>query len=69
MYLLRIILIAGFIRFYVSAFAAEVTVDNKTIDGFWLYCNIDFSESVQKLHSVHKSHFIVGLFTDHTALN
>ena len=60
MHLLRVIVIAGFIRFCVSAFVAEVTVDKKTIRGFWLFCNIDFSESVQNLHSVCKSHFVVG---------
>jgi hypothetical protein len=67
--LLRVIVIAGFIRFCVSAFVTEVTVDNKIIRGFWLYCNIDFSESVQKLHCVYKSHFLVGSVTDRTALN
>jgi len=56
-HLLRVIVIAGFVWFCVSAFVAEVTVDNKTVCGFWLYCNSDFSESVQKLHSVCKSHF------------
>jgi hypothetical protein len=60
---------AGFIQFCVSSFVAEVTVHNKTVRAFWLYCNIDFSESVQKLHSVRKSHFVVGSVTDHTALN
>ena len=43
MHLLRVIVIAGFIRFCVSAFVAEVTIDNKIICGFWLYFNIDFS--------------------------
>jgi hypothetical protein len=43
---LRVIVIAGLIRFFVSAFVAEVTVDSKTVCGFWLYGNSDFSESV-----------------------
>lgn len=69
MHLLRVIVIAGFIHFCAFAFVAEVPVDSKTIRGFWLYCNIDFSESVLKLRSVCKSHFVVCSVTDHTELN